>query len=110
MMPTCKTAQAFLTHHHGRGCLAPLTGQDRAAMATFVHAAELYGVGDDAGREAAIVAMRAAVGGMQPHTRWLAREAIAHVMEWGDRDGLWRVLFPAGAEGPSADAQRGGAR
>jgi len=72
--------------------LAPLTGQDRSALLAIAHCWELYARGDDDGRRAAAMAVRVLVGAMQPHTRPLAKELIAWVLDWDDRDRLWSEL------------------
>ncbi len=89
----CKTGPTWLKHHHGRTSLAALTGQDARALAAFFHLVELYAVSDASGGMRALEAMHCTVLAMQPSTRWLAREAIAHVLDWGDRDRLWGLMF-----------------
>lgn len=79
--------------------LAALTGQDFAALKTFVHALELYCYSDDDGRANALLCMRHAVLAMQPSTRYIAREAIPHQLDWGDREKLWPKLCPVSPQG-----------
>ncbi len=89
----CKTGPTWLKHHHGRTSLAALTGQDARALTAFFHLVELYAVSDGEGQRCALAAMASTVLAMQPSTRWLAREGIAHVLDWGDRDRLWGLMF-----------------
>jgi len=76
-----------------KGCLAPLTGTDARALQAAVQIAELYSY--DSSKPVAD-AFGLVVTRMQDHTRELAYHSIAHVMEWSDRERLWRhaVLNP----------------
>lgn len=89
----CKAGPRWLQHHHGRTSLGALTGQDARALSAFLHLLELYAVSDSEGQGYALAAMTATVLAMQTSTRWLARESIAHVLDWGDRDTLWGRMF-----------------
>ena len=91
----CLAVVAFLRAHHGAAFLGPMTGQDRAALLAFVHAAELYAIGDHQGRACATIAMAAAVSAMQPKCRPIAQESIPAVMDWTDRDPVWDVVLRA---------------
>ncbi|WP_437638352.1 hypothetical protein [Sorangium sp. So ce854] len=93
-MAVCDSVYKFLRANYGRRCTAPLTGQDARALRSFVHLVELYRVSDEAGARCAIEAMRATVRAMQAKTRWIAREAIAAVADWEDREPVWREMFP----------------
>lgn len=89
--PPCVSVYAFLrAHKHNLGAL---TGQDSRALSAIAHVWELYAASDDDGREAALRAVRALLSAMQPKTRYLAREAIAHTLDWGDRDRLWPIVW-----------------
>ena len=78
---------------------APLTGQDSQAYSVFLHALNLYCYSDGAGTRHALLCMKHAVLAMQEHTRWIARESIPHVLDWGDRETLWpRILAAAERE------------
>ena len=74
---------------------APFTGQDYQAYSTFLHAVNLYAYGDGEGRRHALGCMRHAVLSMQPSVRWIARETIPHVLDWGDRETLWPKILAA---------------
>lgn len=99
--PPCKTVLTWLRNvsdhpewpgdhaAHGRDALAPMTGQDMAALAAFVHLVDLYGRSDDAGRRAALDAMTAVVRAPQLKVLHLFRESIAHILDWRDRAVLW---------------------
>jgi len=86
-----------------KSVLAPLTGQDYQAYRTFLHALELYGYSDSEGRRHALICMHHAVSAMQPHTRWIARATIPHLLDWGDQQTLWpEILSAASTEAPAA--------
>ena len=84
----CETIYAWLRENLGSGCLAPLTGTDARALLAAVQIVELYSVDRDlATAEAfALVVLR-----MQKRTEYLAYHAIAHVLDWGDREALWTL-------------------
>ena len=90
--PCCKTVSKWLTHHAGRDALAPLTGQDTRALRAFVHLVELNAHSDANGQRRALEAMRATADAMQPSTRYLAKIAIPHLMDWPDEERLWRLI------------------
>lgn len=90
--PFCKTGPRWLNERLGRGCLAPLTGQDASALSAFVHCLELYARADRQGSDRAIEAMRATVRAMQPKCRHLAKATIPHVLDWADEDRLWASI------------------
>ena len=92
--PVCRDYRAFLKEHVGKDCLAPLTGQDTAALCAFLHAAELWGRADGGGRFHAEEAMRALVMAMQISTQLLAKRAIPCVLDWGHEAEIWNRLFP----------------
>lgn len=71
---------------------AALTGQDSKAYETFIHALQLWGYSDDEGREHAMLCMQHAVSAMQPHTRWVCRASIPHLLDWGDQQTLWPLI------------------
>lgn len=70
-----------------KGCLAALTGTDTRALSAFVSCLELYSNTDRPDR--ALHAAALVVGEMQESTRWIARELIPFVLDWGDRERLW---------------------
>lgn len=72
--------------------LAALTGQDFQAYQTFLHALQLWAYCDDDGRKHAILCMRHAIDAMQPHTRWVARASIPHLLDWSDQDTMWQTI------------------
>lgn len=85
--PCCKALGPWLAANLGKGCLGALTGTDAKALDAAVHIIELMayaGVTDPLAE-----AFGAVVLGMQPHTRYLAYHAIAHVMDWADRERVW---------------------
>jgi hypothetical protein len=69
-----------------KGALAALTGTDVDVLDAFVPCLELYA---RTGNERVLEAARIVLLEMQPSTRWIARELIAFVMCWDDRERLW---------------------
>lgn len=94
---TCDALLAWLRANLGRAALAPLTGTDGKALAAAVHIVELYAYDSD---PSVLVAFRVVVVRMQPSTRHLAYHAIAHVLDWPDRDRIWALagLLPMRAD------------
>ena len=98
--PVCRSGLAWLREAtkdgdpklHGRKALAPLTGQDKRALAACLHLVELYAVADEEGRSRALQALRFTALCMQAKTRLLAREAVAHVLDWDDRKRFWVAM------------------
>jgi hypothetical protein len=85
--PSCKSVFPWLEANLGKRCLAPLTDHDSFALKAAVHIAELWG--RSSSRLHAAFAFRFAVLEMQPHTRYFAFHAIAHVLDWSHRMELW---------------------
>lgn len=74
------------------GSLAMLTGQDKRALAAVAECWELYASSDDDGAAAALTAVRALLGGMQPKCRGFARALIARAMDWTDQARVWPLV------------------
>lgn len=74
--------------------LGMCTGQDWRALGAIAACWELYASSDEDGGRAAIEAIRALLGGMQPKCHVFARELIAYAMDWGDREKLWPLVDP----------------
>ncbi len=72
-----------------KGSLAALTGQDTRALNAIVACLELYACSDDTGSVNAIEAIRLLLPTMQLSTRWIVKELIPFVLDWGDRDRVW---------------------
>lgn len=87
--PVCQTVLPWLKENLGKGCLAPLTGQDSKALAAAVQIVAFYSYCDSCAEQAVAEAFGRIVGCMQPQTQELAYHAVAHVMEWSTRDELW---------------------
>ncbi len=66
-----------------KGALAALTGTDYKALDAFVPCIRLY---QQTGEPRAMRAARDVVMLMQESTRWIAKELIAFVFEWDDRE------------------------
>ncbi len=80
----------WLKANRGPRVLAPLTGTDAKALTAAVHIIELYSYH----REPIVLeAFGKIVACMQPETQELAYHAIAHIMDWSDRNAVW---FEAG--------------
>ena len=89
-MSTQPPAQTFFKWLHanlGKGCLAPLSGQDYKALAAAVQLVPVWCNSDDRG--AVAQAFRIVVEQMQPECREMAFHAIAHPADWGHRFELW---------------------
>lgn len=86
--PPCTTIFAWLKSNLGKNCLATLTGTDAKALHAAVQIIELY-TWTGTHQQGVLDAFRFAVLCMQPRTRELAYHAIAHVMDWNDRDEVW---------------------
>jgi hypothetical protein len=84
--PVCQTLRPWLRANLGKTCMSGLTGTDWRALAAAVHVVELYSyaTSDHAAR-----AFGDCVRQMQRSQRRLAYHAIAHVMDWSDRETLW---------------------
>ena len=89
-----------------KGSLAPLTSQDMRALDAIVACWELYACSDLDGRHSALAAARVLIRGMQPETRWIARELIPFSLDWGDRERLWPQVAIIEVEG-TVDAETG---
>jgi hypothetical protein len=74
------------------GPLGMLTGQDHQALAAIAECWKLYASGDAAAERAALIAIRSLLPAIQPQCRMFARELIAFVMDWDDRDRLWTAI------------------
>jgi hypothetical protein len=75
-----------------KGSLAGLTGTDVRALNAFVACLKLYAYsGEKHGLKAASAVLRQ----MQEKERWIARELIAFVLEWDDRERLWPLVAPS---------------
>jgi hypothetical protein len=74
------------------GVLGALTGQDVRALSAIAECWEMYASGDDAGRAAALAAVRALLPAVQPSCHRFARELIARSLDWDDRAKLWPLV------------------
>lgn len=83
--PAC-TVLDWLRANLGGRALAPLTGSDTRALRAAVQIIEQYSYDNDPD---VLEAFRLIVMRMQRHTRELAYHAIAHPMDWSDRQRLW---------------------
>ncbi len=98
--PAHKRAEAFCRDQLGDGCFDPFTQQDASGWRAFAYLVELWGVGDAAGRETAIVAMRAVLGGVQnkESIHQVFCQTIPALLDWSHADEIWPQLL-AGAPG-----------
>jgi hypothetical protein len=69
-----------------KGSLAALTGTDIRVLDAFVPCLSLYA---HTGDEHVLGAAQIVLDEMQPHTLWIAKELIAFVLDWPDRERLW---------------------
>lgn len=85
--PHCKEALTWLKN---RGwSLAPLTGQDVAALTALAHCWLLWTRGDERGRDGALDAAAALLDGCQEICWPMARELVAQAGDWSHRDVVW---------------------
>lgn len=84
--PVCQTVRPWLQANLGKTCMSGLTGTDWRALAAAVHVVELYSY---ATNDLTAKAFGDCVRQMQRSQRRLAFHAIAHVMDWSDRQTLW---------------------
>src|SRR5271157_4458819 len=85
--PHCQDAMRWLKM---RGWdLAPLTGQDRAALCAVAHCWQLWTLGDANGQRAAILAVASLLDGCREVCWPMARELIAQAGDWGHRYEVW---------------------
>jgi len=69
-----------------KGALAALTGTDYRVLDAFVACLELYSYDNS---PTVLTAARMLLARMQPSTQWIAKELIAFVFGWSDRERLW---------------------
>jgi hypothetical protein len=74
-----------------KGCLAALTGTDVRALNAFVACLKLYSY---TAERRVLTAASIVLVETQEKTRWIAKELIAFVMEWDDRERLWPLVAP----------------
>ncbi len=84
--PYCQTVLPWLKANLGKHCLAPLTSTDAKALSAAVQIIALYACARD---QSVLDAFGGVVELMQSSTQHLAYHAIAHVMDWSDRDPIW---------------------
>lgn len=101
--PTHEVARQFCRAYLGRDCFAPFTGQDSCGWLAFVYLIEMWGRADRRGREAAIVAMRAVVSGIQNKECVLQVfcQTIPAVLDWCHVDQIWPRLLVTSSDIPS---------
>lgn len=71
---------------------APLTGQDSRVLSAIAACWQLYSSGDATAERAALESVRNLLPAMQPKCWWIARELIAMVMDWDDREKIWHLV------------------
>jgi hypothetical protein len=72
--------------------LAPLTGQDRAALEAVAHCWRLWAVADEEGRRGAVAAVAALLATCQEVAWPMARELVAHAADWSHRATVWPIV------------------
>lgn len=89
--PLCKSVLPWLTANLGKGCLGCLTGQSGRALAAATQIIGLYSYCDQEAEAHVLSAFRSVVMCMPPDQRELAYHAIAHVLNWSDRERIWML-------------------
>ena len=74
--------------------LGALAGHDAEVLAAISACWDLYSEADDAGKQAALQAIRSLLPALQPQCHIFARELIAFSLEWSDRARLWALVAP----------------
>ena len=99
----CKNARVFCHAYLGRDCFAPFTGQDTSGWHAFVYLVEMWGRSDLAGREGAIVAMRAVLSGVQNKecVHQVFCQTIPAVLDWCHVAEVWPQLLVTADDGRS---------
>lgn len=90
--PEARCADAFEWMREQKLPTSELTGQDLRALKSVAHAWEVYSVGDEMTKRAALHAVAALLTTIQPKCRPLARELIAWAMDWNDRERIWPLV------------------
>lgn len=86
--PASQTLLPWLRLNLPKGSLAALTSADAAALQAAVQLVALYAV--TCNRQL-MQGFHVVVMEMQPSTRYMAYHAIAHVLDWSDRERLWSL-------------------
>lgn len=81
-----ETVTTWLRANLGPRSLAPLTTTDAAALRAV---AQVAAAGAFTGLDAVMPSLAPLIHLMQPHTQHLAYHAIAHSLDWSDRDAVW---------------------
>ncbi|AUX43811.1 uncharacterized protein SOCE26_052660 [Sorangium cellulosum] len=97
MTARCDGAEVFLRSNYYPACTAELTPEGAQALRAFVHLVSAFAHAGDEGRESVLAALRATALCLPRRQRWLAREAIASVLSFGDRHLLWSRVAQDGA-------------
>src|SRR5919108_2788409 len=84
--PSAATVLDWLHSNLGSHAIAPLTGSDTKALRAAVQIMEQYGYDR---HPSLIHAFSCVVNRMQQKTQWLAFHAIAHPLDWSDRQKVW---------------------
>lgn len=74
--------------------LGAITGQDARALEAIAACWELYAGSDDAGRRAALDAVRSLLPAVQRGCHVFARALIARSLDWHDRERVWPLVAP----------------
>ena len=100
--PAYKTAADFCRAYLGRGCFAPLTGQDMSGWHAFVYLVEMWSRSDAYGRAAAISAMRSVLGGVQQKepVHQVFCQTIPALVDWCHVKEIWPLLLQASHDHP----------
>lgn len=80
-----------------KGTLAALTGTDRRVLDAFVACLELYAYDNS---PTVLTAARKVLTRIRPSMCWVAKELIAFVFEWHDRERLWWLVEPSSCRPP----------
>jgi len=93
----CQSVYDFIAARSGgrrasQRLIAACTGQDNAALQSFVHLVDLYTRADAPSRPLVFLALQCTLRTMQPHTQPLAQHALVHAYDYIEADRLWSKL------------------
>lgn len=86
--------------------LAPLTGQDYAALLALSHCWQMWCRSDEDGRRAVVDAAAALLDGCQEVCWPMARELIAQAGDWSFRGQIWPLVVEAFQQRLERDGER----
>lgn len=94
--PECRRVRSQIIARESRTAFAAFTGQDSVAYSAFIHGVELWMVGDQEGRNAALDVLRGGVRAMQKKLRYLCKETLITMTDSERGMKLWAEICEYG--------------